>query len=201
MAYYNELITEKSLQILQNLKREFNFILIGGWAVFFYAKTLKSKDIDVIVDYDQLEKIKTKYDLIKNDRLKKYEIKLQEIDVDIYLPHFSFLGLPVEEVSQYAESRDGFFVAAPEILLVMKQFVYGERRGTSKGEKDKLDILSLLSADVLNWGVYKEIIAKHKVENYSKELKEFLRNITEAKEIGLNQYKMSRLKKDILAKL
>ena len=44
--FYQDLITQKSFEALQNLKREFDFILIGGWAVFLYTKDLKSKDID-----------------------------------------------------------------------------------------------------------------------------------------------------------
>lgn len=45
MTYYNELITEKSWKKLQELKRKYKFILIGGWAVYVYTKTLKSKDV------------------------------------------------------------------------------------------------------------------------------------------------------------
>src|SRR3989338_4021762 len=96
--FYHNLITEKSFKILQDLRKKFKFILIGGWAVFLYAKALKSKDIDIIIDYDELQKLKNDYDVAKNDRLKKYEIKIEEIDVDIYLPYFSELGLKVQEV-------------------------------------------------------------------------------------------------------
>ena len=54
MEYYQNIITAKSFQILQALKRQYDFILIGGWAVFLYTRTLKSKDIDIIVDYPAL---------------------------------------------------------------------------------------------------------------------------------------------------
>ena len=75
MEYYHSLITQKSFDFLQKLRREFEFILIGGWAVFLYSHSLKSKDIDIIVDYSQLAKLKEIYNVAKNDRLKKYEIK------------------------------------------------------------------------------------------------------------------------------
>ena len=88
MEYYQNIITAKSFQILQALKRQYDFILIGGWAVFLYTHTLKSKDIDIIVDYPALEKLRADFDLRKNDRLKKYEISREEIDVDIYVPFF-----------------------------------------------------------------------------------------------------------------
>src|SRR3989338_3375463 len=86
MAYYHDLITEKSFQALQKLKRKHDFVLIGGWAVFLYTKALKSRDIDFICDYEELQKLKAEYDLVKNDRLKKYEIHMGEFDVDIYVP-------------------------------------------------------------------------------------------------------------------
>jgi len=34
MQYYQDLITSKSFKILQDLKRNYKFILIGGWSVF-----------------------------------------------------------------------------------------------------------------------------------------------------------------------
>jgi len=34
MQYYQDLITSKSFKILQDLKRNNKFILIGGWSVF-----------------------------------------------------------------------------------------------------------------------------------------------------------------------
>jgi len=77
MTYYHNLITQKSWQVLQNFKKEYQFILIGGWAVYLYCQTLKSKDIDLVLAYDQLEKLKQKYPVEKNNRLKKYEVKIE----------------------------------------------------------------------------------------------------------------------------
>ncbi|PJA52723.1 hypothetical protein CO166_04510, partial [Candidatus Roizmanbacteria bacterium CG_4_9_14_3_um_filter_36_11] len=78
-SFYQSIVTEKSWKMLQMLKKNIDFILIGGWAVYLYAKTLKSKDIDIIVDYQELDKIKKNFQLIKNDRLRKYEIKKEGI--------------------------------------------------------------------------------------------------------------------------
>ena len=63
MPYYHDLITEKSWQILQELKRRHTFILIGGWAVYLYTKQLKSKDVDVIW-YDRAHSAKGEKDRI-----------------------------------------------------------------------------------------------------------------------------------------
>ena len=57
MTYWHELITEKSWQLLQELKGKFRFKLIGGWAVYLLTKAQKSKDIDIIVDIAELQKV------------------------------------------------------------------------------------------------------------------------------------------------
>ena len=54
MAYYRDSVTEASWQLLQKLKREYKFCLIGGWAVWLYTKQLKSKDIDLVVAPEEL---------------------------------------------------------------------------------------------------------------------------------------------------
>ena len=40
MQYYHEIVTEKSFKFLQGLKKRYRFILIGGWAVFLYSRSL-----------------------------------------------------------------------------------------------------------------------------------------------------------------
>src|SRR3972149_1145941 len=95
--FWHESLTEESWKKLQELSKETKLTLIGGWAVWLWTKQHKSKDIDLVVDFQELASLKEKYSLEKNDRLKKYEIKLQGFDIDIYLPYYSKLSLPVEE--------------------------------------------------------------------------------------------------------
>jgi hypothetical protein len=199
--FYQNLITEKSFKILQDLKREFKFILIGDWAVFLYTKALKSKDIDLIIEYEELEKLKQKFNLAKNERLKKYEIKQEEIDIDIYLPHYSSLGLPAEEIGNYAASREGFLTPKIEALLFLKQFVFSQRRNTPKGEKDKLDILSLLKLEEIDWNFYGEFLRKYGLGNFKRELAKLLNETGKAPELELNEYSLSKLRKNILNKI
>jgi hypothetical protein len=45
-----------------------------------HSKALKSKDIDIIVGYDELEKLKNDFSVFKNGRLKKYEIKFEVLN-------------------------------------------------------------------------------------------------------------------------
>jgi len=200
MEYYQDLITEKSFKILQDLKRKYSFILIGGWAVFLYNQALKSKDIDIIIEYDELEKMKKDFDLNKNERLKKYEIKTDEIDIDLYLPFYSDLGLPAEEIKNYLNNIEGFSVPKPEILLILKQTAYLGRLASPKGNKDKIDIIGLLNLD-LDFKLYKEVLKKYNLDNYLDVLKNMLEDTDQVLELDLNKFKCSKLKKKILKQL
>jgi len=201
MEFYQEIITEKSFKTLQDLKRRFNFLLIGGWAIFLYVKALKSKDIDIVIDYNELEKFKNEFEISKNERLKKYEAKLEETDIDIYLPFYSNIGLPIEEIKNYTQSIEGFKVPMPEILLILKTYTAKERKGTTKGKKDLIDIFSLLAENIIDWQKYKELIKKYNLGNLNEELKSFIASQTAIPELNLSSHKISRLKRSVLENL
>lgn len=201
MEYYHSLITEKSFQLLQQLRRDYHFILIGGWAVFLFTHSLKSKDIDIIIDYNELEKLKKKFAVTKNDRLKKYEIKIDGIDIDIYLPFYSELGMPAETIQKYIVTREGFTVPQIAVLLILKQAAYAGRQGTPKGEKDKIDIFSLLARREIDWKLYKQSTDGAELKHLPDELKSLLKQTVEIKELDLNQAKMSKLKKEVVNSL
>ena len=186
MDYWNSLITEKSWNLLQELNKKINFILIGGWAVYLWAKAHKSKDIDIVVDFKQLEKIKLKYDVKKNDNLKRYEIIIDEIDVDIYVPYYSKLAVPVEQIKQNSEKIENFNVVKPEILLILKQAAEIERKESEKGLKDRIDILSILLNCNINFMDYKNMLGKCRIENYKERLIKIINGFTELKYLGLN---------------
>src|SRR3990172_12655467 len=109
MDYYSELVTQKSWQLLTELRKNFSFILIGGWAVFLYTQALKSKDIDLVLEFSELEKMRQKFPLSKNERLKKYEVRVEEVEIDLYLPFYSNPGLPAEEIKKWTQGLEGFF--------------------------------------------------------------------------------------------
>ncbi|MBU3964690.1 hypothetical protein KJ562_03160 [Patescibacteria group bacterium] len=200
--FYHDLITEKSFKILQELKGKFNFILIGGWAIFIYAKNLKSKDIDIIIDYDQLAVLKRKFEIFKNERLKKYEIKNEDIDIDIYLPHFSEIAIPVEDIiSNYSHNVEGFSVPMPEALLVLKLYAFSSRQGSNKGKKDLIDIFSLLSIGIIDWKRYKSIIKKYNLQELGQELIKIVSLQRAVPELNLSDYKIAQLRKSILKSL
>ena len=198
MEFYHDLITEKSFKILRQLRGRVKFILIGGWAVFLYTKSLKSKDIDIILDYDQLEEIKNEFNVFKNERLKNYEIKIEEIDIDIYVPYFSNLGLPVEEIQKYSQSIEGFLVPIPEVLLILKIYAFKNRKGRTKSRKDLIDIFSLIIGEKINWQSYKNLIKKYNLKNLDQELKNLISSTISIPELNLTEHQMSRLRKRLI---
>lgn len=201
MQYYHDIITEKSFKFLQELQKEFNFVLIGGWAVYLYSHSLKSKDIDIIVDYSELGKLKEKYEVFKNSRLKKYEIKTGEFDVDIYLPHYSQLGMDLTGATGSAIVKEGFRVPRLETLFLLKLFAWRERQGSAKGEKDKLDIFSLAFLPEFNWKDYLDLANKGEFAGLRGQFAALLEKTIDIKELGINLQAMSKFKKATSAKL
>lgn len=199
--FYQDLITQKSWRVLENLRKAYDFVLIGGWAVWLYTRALKSKDIDLIVEFDVLGNLKKDYQITKNQRLKKYEAKVEEVDIDIYLPHYSHPGLPAEFVLKHTLSFQGYHVPKPEILLILKQFVFEQRKASIKGKKDKLDILSLLDAADLDFGFYKRILKKTKNEDLLEKLKNLLKSTTRVAELNLTDHKMAKLRKEVFERI
>lgn len=192
--YYHQLVTAKSFKILQDLRRQYDFILIGGWAVFIWTGGLKSKDIDIVLDYPELAKFKNQYALAKNDRLKKYEAKDGEVDIDIYVRNYSNPGLPAAAIGKYAVARGGFRVPKAEVLLLLKQAAQQARQGTPKGEKDAIDIVSLLSSGEIDFAFYRKLVNDYGPADLPEKLKVLLKSRREAPECGLNQHAFSRLK-------
>ena len=198
--YYQSVVTDKSWSLLQLLSKRFDFVLIGGWAVWVYTKALKSKDIDIIVGYDTLPALKEQFSIVKNERLKKYEAKAEEVDIDIYLPHYSDPGLSPETIRQHTAVREGFTVPTAETLLILKQFVYSQRKGSIKGQKDKLDIISLV-LESARFPLYSKLCVAVGYKDFPNELRLLLEETYQVPELGLDRHRMARLKKRVLSKL
>ncbi|MDI6690555.1 MAG: hypothetical protein QME50_01640 [Candidatus Bathyarchaeota archaeon] len=147
---------ERSWRVLGELKGFADFVLIGGWGVYFWTRKLKSRDIDVYIDQENFYKLQSEltlrgYALKRNVRLLKFEALISDVEVDIYTPFMSRLAVPCLDVfSRVLYSVvEGFKVAFPEVLLLLKAQVAGERWHAEKGLKDRVDIISLLKfADV-----------------------------------------------------
>ena len=197
MEYYHDLVTQKSWIELQNLKQMFNFVLIGGWAVYLYTKTLKSKDIDIIIDFDKLSILEKHYSLFKNDRLKKYEAVLDEVQIDIYLPHYSQIGIPVEVLIKQVYKTEGFTVLDINYLVSLKIYTLSKRGRTPKGRKDFIDLISLINTNLVDLTKVVEIIKKYNFQTSLNKFIEFLNENLELPELEINKHKFSKIKKDI----
>ena len=201
MEYYHSLVTQKSWEELQKLQKSVDFILIGGWAVYLYAKALKSKDIDVIVNYNQLPIFEKNYSLLKNSRLKKYEAVKEEVQIDIYLPHYSHLGIPVEDLIQNVTNVEGFKLLDPNFLAVLKIYTLAQRGRSPKGHKDLIDFLAMVSAKKCELARVIEIIGKYNLQSELETLKAFLSEQDRVPELALNPHYYSKIKKEIVSKL
>lgn len=198
MEFWHNTITQKSFEVLKKIKAEYDFVLIGGWAIYLYSHSLKSKDIDIAIDFEQLEKIKEDFGIIKNERLKKYECKIDEIDIDIYVDFYSNPGLPAEEIHKYTNSIEGFKIPKPEILLILKQKAFSERSASLKGQKDKIDIISLLNSVEFDFAWYMKLLKEYNQENYKADLINILKRTHEVPELNLNKNTFAKFKRKLL---
>jgi len=203
MSFWHGEIVERSWRTLQELKRRYDFTLIGGWAIYLYTRALKSKDIDIIVDFPILEKLKLELGLKKNWRLRKYETLINEVEVDVYVPYFSNLGVPVEEIQRNLRIIEGFKVPKPEVLLILKQVAEAERSGSIKGRKDRLDILALILNVELDWGNYTSLVSSYGLVEYARRLYKLVESTDdELKILGMRDLrKIKKLKRSILERL
>ena len=198
MEFWNDEITDKSWNKLVELKKEINFVLIGGWAVYLYTKLHKSKDIDIVIDYSSLRQLQVNYILNKNERLKKYEIKMNDgFDIDIYVPNYSRLAIPIKDIISTSTMREGFNVPKPEVLVLLKLSAFINREQSIKGSKDSIDILGLLFYADIDFKLLKNLIKEYKLESYSRTLLKVLDNfdIFLAGYLNLNKNSFSKFKK------
>lgn len=195
MDYYRDSVTKKSWELLMSLKRQFRFVLIGGWAVWLYTKQLKSKDIDLVIELSELEKLKEMYDISKNGRLRKYELREGEVDVDVYTPYYSNLGVPAEEVLADARVIEGFRVPSRELLFVLKAVAWGSRRRSAKGRKDLIDIVSLLQSGRLEQPILQQWVVRGDLKQTMKDLAIEINSVARIPELRLNPHHISKAKK------
>lgn len=201
MEFWNEIILEKSWKVLQRISEEFDFILIGGWAIYLWTNSQKSKDVDIIIEYETLDYLKRNYLLKKNDHLKRYEIIVDDVDIDIYLPYFSDLGISIEGLIAYKAKVRGFETLPPELLLILKQKAELNRKDSVKGQKDRVDIVSLLLNLDIDWEKYKEYLEKYRLRQYGKELSRIINTFDMPEYVGMNSRKYRLWKRDVLKHL
>lgn len=200
MDFWNSLLTEKSWDLLCELKKKYDFVLIGGWAIYIWTKQHKSKDIDIVIDLKELQKLKQE-NISKNDNLLKYELKFGEIDLDIYVEHYSKLVIPVKDIRRYSLKTEGFEVICPEALLILKQAAELSRKNSVKGEKDRIDIMSLLFFSEIDFKKYFAILKNYSLESYIHDLILLIREFENYNSLFSNPREFKLKKKETLDKL
>ena len=198
--FWNEQLTAASWEKLQEMAKKYDFVLIGGWAAFLWTGMHRSKDIDIVVGYKALERLRQDYALTKNDRLKKYEAKLDKFDIDIYVPFYSVLSLPLESLE--STRIQGITTVTAEGLLVLKQGAEIDRRGSVKGRKDAIDIVTLLVHGGVDLEKYAGLVEEHGLE-YKKELERVVKkfDVKDLKFLGMNLKQFRDWQKTVLGQL
>lgn len=176
MEFWSDVMIDRSFKVLQELRKRLDFVLIGGWAVYFFTGATKSKDIDMIVDFENLSKVKSDLDIKKNVLLRKYESEMEGVSIDIYVPYYSDFAIPVEEIVKNIVVVENFRIPKPEILLILKQQAEMQRKDSVKGQKDRVDIVSLAISGKVNWRRYVQLLRKFNLEDYAKTLKRIVRS-------------------------
>ncbi|MBI4398218.1 MAG: hypothetical protein HY586_03745 [Candidatus Omnitrophica bacterium] len=201
MSYYHDLVTQKSWEELGRLRHLSNFVLIGGWAVYLYTRSLKSKDIDIIINFEQLPVLEKHYRLVKNERLKKYEAIREEVQIDIYLPHYSTLGIDVSILQKETLALEGFTLLDPDYLTTLKLYVLSKRARSAKGEKDFIDLISLIHSGRVNLTTVSHLVRLHGLTGSLPVFFEILREHLDISELAMKQHAYSKIKKQILSSL
>lgn len=122
-------------------------ILIGGVAVYLHSGNRFSEhllevshDADFylsLMDYADLRDLE---EVTQNRRLGKHQVIKNGVDFDVYVESQHRLSVPFSDVQAHAQTIQGFRVAHPAHLLVLKTDAAISRAGSSKGEKDLRDI-------------------------------------------------------------
>lgn len=159
---------ERSWRVLTDLRGLADFVVIGGWGVYFWTRKLKSRDVDLYIDQEnfyklQAEALERGFTIKRNPRLKKFEVLIDDVETDIYTPFLCNLAVPCDDVfrERWFSVIEGFKIALPEVLLLLKAQVARERWHAEKGMKDRADLISLLAFADLKFDYLRRLLRKY----------------------------------------
>ena len=111
------------------------------------------------------------------------------------------MTIPTEDIRIYSTKIEGFDVVIPEVLLILKQGAELNRRNSIKGEKDRIDIVSLLFFIKIYFNKYFSILKKYKLEDYLNELIKLLKEFKDYNSLNLNPREFKLKRQEIMNKL
>lgn len=153
----------------------------------------------ILPELKDLGILKQRYSLQKNDNLKKYEVNLEDLDLDIYVPYYSQLTIPVHDIAKETARVQGFEVVLPEIFLLLKQGAELDRRDSVNGQKDRIDIMTLLCYAPLNLKKYDHLLHKYTLQQFRQRLKEIVQTFQDYTYLQMNAKDYAKKKKELLA--
>lgn len=132
-------------------------VLIGGLAVYLHTQNRPlgrlpltrerlvefSHDVDAYISLLDLGALRDAFEVSANTRLHKHQVRLGDIESDLYVEHNNRLRVPYDELLAHALAYGPLRVAAIGHLLVLKLDAEAGRGGTSKGDKDTRDLIKL----------------------------------------------------------
>lgn len=207
---WEENIMLRSFEFLKRLKYfGIDFVLIGGWAVYFLTKYHMSRDIDFLIQDRDLWKLRGYVVSLngreKESKLEKYGFSVLGVDLDVYAESRSDLLIPVTDVfskNLFIELEE-MKVLKPEYLLLLKLKAHESRGEGMKGLKDRCDILSLCLKNNIDFSLLPEASEKYKVNLDI--LEKIVLNSKEEFNYVFNQEldfpKIKKIKKNLISKI
>jgi hypothetical protein len=127
-------------------------VFIGGIAVYLHAARRRAAklppetthDVDAALSLVAAGSMRDELEVVPNPRLKKAQVKIGEIDVDLYVEYQNGLRFDYQELAQYATTARKLKIAALGHLLLLKIDAYLARSTSARGAKDRRDIAKIL---------------------------------------------------------
>ena len=209
---WNEEIMKKSFEFIKRLVAlDINFILIGGWAVYFLTKYHMSKDIDMFIEERDVWKLKNYMLGIggseKVTNLNKYGFAFKDVELDVYTESKSGLIIPVKEVfgKNLFQKIEDIKVLKPEYLLLLKTVAAEKRQQSIKGFKDRCDILALCTKANVDFLLLRHICESYKIENLLRTLEKVIMSLDREFEFVFEPRptpsKMKKIKRNMIVDL
>ena len=110
-------------------------------------------------------------------------------------------NIPVEDLKDHTTKIENINVVIPEILLILKQGAELDRKYTIKGNKDQIDILTLIIYSDIVFKKYNLLLKKYNLEHYSKRLKEIIKKFKDTDYLNMNLREFKLKKEKLLKKI
>ena len=126
-------------------------VFIGGVAVYLHlaekaSATIPleaSHDADFMISFSDYGVLKDEEELTSTPRLAKHQMIVDGVEFDVYVERLNRLVVPYDEVLAYSTVARQIRVAFLEHLLILKLEALLHRGHSSKGDKDRRDVVKI----------------------------------------------------------